>query len=489
VDEQGDLPQTGPAPTDPQKEDAPSPALANLLKEAECRDAREAAREKAAFARVRRRRVLGRLGVFFLTILTIALIFITGNLSASHGFVDVGRLLDPQASQTQGASAADAEVPAAQLAARLDEVATILDTQALYRYTQGDLDEATATAIRSLIETSGDAYAQYYTSEEYAEYLRSSEGEYSGIGVVFAMVDGQITAVQVYEDSPAFDAGVAVGDVLLAVNGDRHDWEFADAIEAIRDFGGESVTITWQRGDDERDTVLAPREVSVPTIVSHLIERDGQTIGYVNLRRFNMHSEAELGDALKNLEGQGAQSYILDLRGNLGGYLSQAIGVTSLFVPEGIVVQIEDRRGITVERVTGAMVTTKPLVVLVDGSSASASELAAAALKDHGRATIVGVVTYGKGTVQNFHELSWGGALKYTFAHYMSPNGTTLDGVGVTPDVAVEPTTGLEGIGLSDHLVSSSYLYREGVDTQLDAALLALLDPAAEGSSPQDGSP
>jgi carboxyl-terminal processing protease len=474
VDEQGSLPQEDSTPTDPLIDGQQATSQRERIKD-------EVSKRVPLFVVGRAQSAFRKLGTFLLFILIVALIFIAGNLSTYFGFVDMGSLLGLKTLQTQGAPAESDEVPAAQFAARLDEVATLLDTQALYRYTQGDLDEATAAAARALIETSGDAYAQYYTAEEYAEYLRSSEGEYSGIGIVFATLDDEITVLQVYEGSPAFDADIRAGDVLLAVDGDRRDWELTEVVELIHNLPSESVAITWRRGDVERETVLTPREVSIPTIVSHLIERDGQAVGYLYLRRFNTHSEGELGDALKSLEDRGARSYILDLRGNPGGYLRQAIGVISLFVSEGVAVQIEDRKGVTVENVTGRVLTSKSLVVLVNGDSASASELVAAALKDHHRAIVIGEVTYGKGTVQDVRELSWGGALKYTIAHYMSPNGTVLDGVGITPDVIVAPVTELESVGLSGHLVSSDYLYEEGVDAQLDAAVLASFDSIAKG--------
>jgi carboxyl-terminal processing protease len=420
------------------------------------------------------RRLLRRLGTALPFVLAAALLFTAGNLGAHLGIVDIGKLVGLTAPQTRGPSDADAEAATAQLAARLDEVAALLDTDALYRYTQGDIDAATTEAIRALIETSGDAYAHYYTAAEYAEYLRDSEGEYPGIGVVLATLDGTVTVLQVYEGSPAFEAGIAAGDVLLAVDGDRHDWELEEATTAIRREPGREVSILWQRGDEERETVLMLREVNIPTIVSHLIEHQGQAVGYVYLRRFNAQSADELSEALRGLEAEGARSLILDLRGNPGGYLSQAIDVTSLFVAEGAVVQIEDRRGITVDGVDGAPVTGLPLAVLVDGASASAAELVAAALRDHGRAAIVGERTYGKGTVQDVRELSWGGVLKYTIAHYLSPAGTALDGVGITPDVVVGPATGLEGSGPGDRPMSNDYRYRPGADPQLDAALAAL---------------
>jgi carboxyl-terminal processing protease len=425
------------------------------------------------------------LGLSLLVILLAALLFVAGNLASSLRVIDLGSLVGLRDPASVGSASVDEEVSTAQLAARLDEVAFFLDTDALYRYTQEDLDSATTAAVRALIETSGDSYAQYYTPEEYAEYLRSSEGEYSGVGIVLTAEDEGITVLQVYAESPAFDAGILPGDVLLSVDGDAHDWGLGEAIEAIRRPIGAEVTLVWRRGTEERETTLVLREVNIPTIVSHLMEQEGRTIGYVYLRRFNMRSSSELGEVLRDLEARGAQSFILDLRGNPGGYLTQAIGITSLFVPEGAVVQIESRRSVAAEMADGETVTDRPLVVIVNGGSASASELVAAALQDHGRAQIVGEVTYGKGTVQDIRELSWGGALKYTIAHYLSPNGKTLDGVGVTPDIFVSPAENSEGLGLTDRITTDNYLYTEGVDPQLDEAIAALI---REGAS-RNGSP
>jgi carboxyl-terminal processing protease len=423
----------------------------------------------------RKYRVLRRMGSVLLTVFLWALIFSAGNLGAYFGIIDLGRTLEIRNPQSQSAGSSADEVSVAQLASRVSEVALALDTEALYSYTQGDLDEATATAIRGLIETSSDDYAYYYTPEEYAVYLKSSEGEYAGIGIVFTTLNGRVTALQVYAGSPAADAGVKPGDVLLAVDGDRREWTIDEATETIRRPSGESVSILWNRQGTELVTVMTLREVNVPTTVTHLIQRDGIDIGYIYLRRFTTHSADELRLALANLESQGAQSFILDLRGNPGGYLTQAIEITSLFVSQGAVVQIQDRNGTTASKVTGKTATDKPLAVLVNTTSASASELVAAALQDHQRATVVGEATYGKGTVQDIRELSWGGALKYTIAHYLSPNGRPLDGVGVTPDVNVTPGEAPEALGLSDYLTGGDYRYAPGVDLQLDAALTALM--------------
>jgi carboxyl-terminal processing protease len=422
------------------------------------------------------------LGRALLAALAVGIVFLAGNLSSSLGGLDAARIVGlGEKARVASAPSADDEVVAAQLGERLKEAADLLDSDALYRYTQGDLDTATTEAIRALIETGDDGYAHYYTPEEYEAYLHVSKGEYSGIGIVLTSTDEGLMVLQVYEGSPAADAGVLAGDLLLAIDGDRRDWELREATEAISRPLGEEVGILWSRDGEERESVLVLGEVNVPTVVSHLIEHEGRAVGYIHLRRFNAQSASELAAALRALGDEGARSYLLDLRGNPGGYLEQAIEVTSLFVSEGAVVQIEDRAGTAVEEVDGNAVTDKPLVLLVNQGSASASELVAAALRDHGRATIVGESTYGKGTVQHIRKLSWGGALKYTIAHYKSPHGTPLDGIGVEPDLPVPASAGPGSIELGDNIAGADYRYREGVDVQLDAALAALGAPSGEG--------
>lgn len=453
----------------------------------------------------------------FWIILAICLCFFLGNISVSLGLLDLGHQLGITSSLTRSGDTDDSQVSTRQLSARLDEVSRYLDNSSLYRYTQKDLDQATAQAINGLLATSNDPYAQYFTPEQYADYQRNSEGAYEGIGVVLTLIDDKITVLQVYQDTPAGDAGVLTGDVLVAIDGDRHDWGLQEAIQAIQRPAGTSLTLTWQRDGKDRDTTLTVADISVPAIITHLIEEQGHKVGYIYLRRFNLQSGTEVANALQQLDAQGADSFVLDLRGNPGGYITQAIQITSLFVPQGVVVWIEDSQGKTSREVTGHPLTDKPLSVIINGDSASASELVSAALQDHGRATIVGQQSYGKGSVQDFEELSWGGAIKYTIAHYLSPNGHTINGVGVTPDVKVAPASDTsansntsdssgdstnssdssgssdstnsgdnsgasdstnsnnsQNLTLEDIISSSAYQYSRGVDPQLDAALDAL---------------
>lgn len=378
-------------------------------------------------------RIRSRIMAAIAVVLLAGLIFSAGNIASYLGIVDIGsqlRLVDPD---TRGSDDPAAVVRFEQLAARLREVATILDDEALATFAQSNLDADTNTAIKTMLESSKDQYARYFTKEELAEYQRMSKGEYYGIGIVLTVQDELVRVLDVYPDSPAQEAGVEPDDVLLAIDGVRKQWEITEATEAIQRGEGEQVTITWLRDGEERTTVLTLRSVITPNCSWEMID----DVGYIRLLRYREGSADELREAITELEASGAKGFILDVRDNPGGLLSQAIDVTSLFVERGTVVEIETKNGTERKQVSGKTATDKPLVYLVNGNSASASELVGAALQDHGRATVVGETTYGKGTVQDMRELSFGGAIKYTIAHYYSPDGTAIDGVGITPDIEV----------------------------------------------------
>ncbi|NLG10347.1 MAG: PDZ domain-containing protein [Coriobacteriaceae bacterium] len=380
-------------------------------------------------------RIFGRAMATIAVFLLAALLFSAGNIASYLGIVDIGdqlRLIDPD---TKGSDDPEAIARFEQLAARLREVANILDDEALATFAQSSLDADTSTAIRALLESSGDQYARYFTKEELAEYQRMTRGEYYGIGIVLTARDELIRVLDVYPDSPAQEAGIKPDDILVAIDGVRKQWELSEATEAIHRDEGDQVTIIWMRDGQERTTPLTLRSVTVPNCTWEL---QGD-VGYIRLYRYREGSAEEIRTAVTELEKLGAGGFILDVRDNPGGLLSQSIDVTSLFVERGTVVEIETKNRIERKQVSGKIATNKPLVYLVNSRSASASELVGAALQDHGRATIVGEKTFGKGTVQDMRELSFGGALKYTIAHYYSPDGVAIDGVGITPDIEVAP--------------------------------------------------
>ena len=369
------------------------------------------------------------------------------------------------------------EAPATEVALRLYKVAQMLDSEGYYGI---DLDAATEDAIEALLESTGDAHAEYYTEEEYEEYLEYSTGSYEGLGIVITQCGKYTMVTTVYEGSPAEDAGVQVGDVVISLDGVEQDWTPSDFTDALEREVGETADIVWLRPteesieemnealekDDEAnadndeddewtseyadqvvlegeeiETTVTYDEITIPNVDYEL---EG-TVGYIQLTSFNLESGEAVEEAVEDLEAQGATSLVLDLRDNGGGYVTQAIDIVSLFVEDGDVMQYSYQNGTVTESVTGDKVTDLPLVVLVNENSASASEITASALQDNGRATIVGTVTYGKGTVQDLVPLSFGGAVKYTIAEYLSANGNTINEVGVQPDVEVEYEVSTDG--------------------------------------------
>ena len=391
-----------------------------------------------------------------------------------------------------------------EISLRIEEVYTILDHDALHVYTDDELDEATRIAIEGLLEAGGDNRSQYMNQEEFEQYIADSSGEYVGIGITLAAGrDKRPTVTRVFADSPASEAGIEPGDVVLAIDGEYKDWTVDEVVSSIRREAGTEVSVVWDRNGTSRSTTMQVRTVYRQIVTYAVIETGGKRIGYILLEQFTTNSPTEVRNAIRELESQGVDCYILDLRDNPGGYLEAAIEIASMFLKSGVIVRIEERNSSSEKSVLGRFETDKPLAVLINGASASASELVSAAFQDHGRAIVVGEQSYGKGTVQDMRLLSFGGAIKFTIANYLTPNGHVVEGVGVTPDIVVDDGLRIndadlihrleagedidfdaEGIDMDAYYSALSdprpgdprYVYRAGDDVQLDAAIQALLE-------------
>lgn len=326
------------------------------------------------------------------------------------------------------------------LAVRMDEVEDILASDSLDSYS---LDSVTAEVFTAFATAVDDPYMRYYSPERYGELLNTQSEGYAGVGVLFSEYNGQAYAVDVFEGSPAQTEGVREGDFVVSVNGDSSQtWSRSEVASLLSQSNGGSVVITWRRpeslgaeGGTEFTTTLECREYDEQNVSS---EYDSdRRVGYVKVKQFTQNSASLVQGALADLEEQGARAYVLDLRDNPGGYLSQAVDIASLFMTSGTVVGIETVDGQTAKAASGEPATKLPLVVLVNKNTAAAAEVVAAALKESQRATLVGETTLGKGSVQVLHELSFGGAIRYTAAYYLTPEGHAIDKVGVTPDVTL----------------------------------------------------
>ena len=316
----------------------------------------------------------------------------------------------------------------------VDQVDRLIQQNALVP--SSETSEVTG-AIDGLLGSLEDTYAAYFTPDQYAALQESQSGQFFGVGIAVGLnKDNQPYATRVFPGSPAEQAGVKAGDVFTAVNGQKEaKWDLEAWVALVRGPAGSTVLLEITRaGKAPFNVTLTRAKISVPSTTMKMYG----DVGYVRLMSFNDLSAAELATQIKAMDAQGAKGYILDLRQNPGGLLASAIDVVSLFVPDGVAVRVDERgKPEEVQNVTGNAITSKPLVLLVDGYSASASEIVAGALKDHSRVTIVGVKTYGKGSVQQVQPIANGGAVKMTIAHYLTPNRSVINGVGVTPDFVV----------------------------------------------------
>jgi carboxyl-terminal processing protease len=334
-----------------------------------------------------------------------------------------------------GAPAVPGASTSSTLAATVQKVDGIIRSQALAPSSE---DSITSNAVSGMLLSLGDPYAHYYDKTAYAQLQEDSSGQFGGIGVTFGLKNNKPTIARVLPGTPAEKAGVKADDVIAAVDGASTAKLTVDQIsEKIRGPKGTTVSIGLERASTKGlITVKIVRDlISVPNVESRLI---GTDVGYIRMWSFNELSASDTRKAITDLGAKGAKGYILDLRENPGGLLSSAVDVASLFVSDGVIVRV-DARGAPeeVQNATGNVATDKPLVVLVDDNSASASEIVSGALQDYKRAVIVGIKTYGKGSVQTLVPLGDGSAVKLTTAHYLTPKKRVINKKGVTPDVVV----------------------------------------------------
>lgn len=323
------------------------------------------------------------------------------------------------------------------ISARVAEVEGVVASESLDSY---DLDDATSRVLGAFAESTADPYLTFYDSQRYSAYLQETARSYAGIGVLFGEYNGQCYAVEVFPGSAAEAAGVQQGDFVAAIDGDRSGWSLTETVNALAREEGSQVVVTWRRpgslegeGGPEITTTLICSEYQEQNLESQLEDE----VGYIKLSQLTQSSDALVRDAIADLTAQGARSLVLDLRDNPGGYLTSAVNVASLFVQSGVVVQINTVDGTTTKTASGDVATGLPLVVLVNQNTAGAAEVLAAALQDNQRATVAGQTTLGKGSVQVVRELSFGGALRYTAATYLTPLGHDIQNVGVVPAVSI----------------------------------------------------
>ncbi len=290
-----------------------------------------------------------------------------------------------------------------------------------------------------------DPHSLYHPPEEYKKMQQEMSGEYGGLGLT-AEFDKERSLIKIAsptDNTPASRAGIQKGDIITHLNGKSiQGTDLKEAAKIMRGEPGTKITLTIKRDSKELDVTITRAIIKIPSVESRII---GNDIGYIQIKTFNNKDvDASLGKEIKKVQaemGNRVKGYIIDLRNNPGGHLNQSMKIADRFLNQGVIVSVgtgspNDKEHIATQ---GDITNGKPVIILTNGGSASASEVVAGALQDHGRALILGTQTYGKGSVQLIYELRNGGAIRLTTKHYFTPSKDSIQGVGITPDTRFVP--------------------------------------------------
>ena len=328
------------------------------------------------------------------------------------------------------------------------EKAKLIEETVKDNYT-GEIDDQDMEEYmyKGLMASLGDPYSAYYTSEEYEELNAETTGSYQGIGVVMQQDadTGEVKVLRCYEGGPGAEAGLLPEDVLIQVNGENiAGMELSEVVDLVKSSeGGTASLIISREGESDYLEINVPlEEVNIPVVEYEMLE---DNIGYISIYEFTGQAVSQYEEAFEELQSQGMKRMIIDVRNNPGGLLTSVCDLLEDMLPEGLMVYTEDKDGKRQEYTCdGENELEMPLVVLVNGNSASASEIFAGAIQDYGTGTIVGTTTFGKWVVQSLIPFTDGSAIKTTTAKYYTPSGRCIHGTGIEPDVEVELTEGLE---------------------------------------------
>lgn len=310
-------------------------------------------------------------------------------------------------------------------------------------------------AIREMLKKLEDPYTRFMDPEEFKSMQIDTSGELTGVGIQITKDEekDEIVVISPIEDTPAFQAGIIAKDIIIKIDGkSTKGMELSDAVSLIRGKPGSDVTLTIKRDDQEMDFTITRAKIEIHPVRAR-IDDDSTLgrVGYIRLVQFSGNAAEEMRDAIKEAETENVVGYILDLRSNPGGLLYSSVEIARMWIEEGKIVTTVDRVGeVDSHRANGSALTDKPIVVLVDGGSASASEILSGAIQDHDRGTVVGTQTFGKGLVQSVRGLGDGSGLAVTIAKYLTPDGRDINKQGVTPDIVYEMTDAEKEVLIED---------------------------------------
>ena len=298
-------------------------------------------------------------------------------------------------------------------------------------------------AIRDMLSNLDDPYTRFLDPKEFNQMRIDTSGELTGVGIqiVKDKESDSIIIISPIEGTPAYEAGIKAKDMILSIdNVSTKGLNIEDAVKLIRGRRGTKVKLEILRNGNSFYKSLLRERIELKSVTSKINEtKDGLLIGYVRLKQFNANASREMKDTLKDLEIKKVSGYVLDLRSNPGGLLESSIDISRQFIDKGIIVSTLSKDGLReTKRGNGKALTKKPLIVLVNEGSASASEIVSGAIRDNNRGKLVGKKTFGKGLVQSMRTLVDGSGLTVTVAKYLTPNGTDINKFGITPDIEVK---------------------------------------------------
>ncbi|MEC4815224.1 MAG: S41 family peptidase [Scytonema sp. PMC 1069.18] len=297
-------------------------------------------------------------------------------------------------------------------------------------------------SIRAMLKRLDDPYTRFMDPEEFKNMQVDTSGELTGIGIQIGLDEKtkKLTVIAPIEDTPAAKAGLLAKDIITKINGKSTEgMDTNEAVSLIRGEPGTSVNLTIQRNSQIKDYKITRAKIEIHPVEFSQKQTPVGNVGYIRLKQFSANSSKEMLQAIKNLESKQVDGYILDLRNNPGGLLYSSVDIARMWMDSGTIVSTRDRGGeVEQERANGRALTDKPLVILVDKGSASASEILSGALRDNKRAVLVGSQTFGKGLVQSVRPLDDGSGLAVTIAKYFTPSGKDINKEGIHPDIVVD---------------------------------------------------
>lgn len=369
-------------------------------------------------------------------------------------------------------AAEESEVSTNEIINKINKLEKLIDKYYLEKVNQEDLAEG---IYKGLLGSLGDPYSCYYTAKEYKALMESSSGVYCGIGasVTQNAKTGVITIVKPFAAGPAYEAGLLPGDAIYKVNGKEVTGkDLTEVVSQMKGDEGTTVDISIVREGESKplEFTIKRKKIEVPTIEYQMLDNK---IGYISVSEFDEVTADQFSKAVNDLEKQGEKGLVIDLRDNPGGLLNTVVDMLNRMLPKGLIVYTEDKYGNREEEYSDNKESfNKPLVVLINGNSASASEIFAGAIQDYKKGTLVGTTSFGKGIVQSIIPLNDGTAIKVTVSKYYTPNGRNIHGTGITPDVEVD---------LKDSLKKKVVISKDE-DNQLKKAIEVLTKKIKESS-------